>query len=89
MDNIEPGAFMRTLAAAFVAVWVSILWVSAGLTAELAVRDRTVVVHKQHKRVLSHYWCPDRYSCSPLYGAYGPYGGQAYWRAYTAWSRWR
>src|SRR5215469_14253816 len=28
--------------------------------------------------------CPDRYSCSPLYGAYGPYGGEAYWRAYTA-----
>jgi hypothetical protein len=28
--------------------------------------------------------CPDRYSCSPLYGAYGPYGGVAYWRAYTA-----
>jgi hypothetical protein len=28
--------------------------------------------------------CPDRYSCSPLYGAYGPYGGVAYWDAYTA-----
>jgi hypothetical protein len=28
--------------------------------------------------------CPDRYSCSPLFGAYGPYGGEAYWRAYTA-----
>jgi hypothetical protein len=28
--------------------------------------------------------CPDRYSCSSLYGAYGPYGGVAYWTAYTA-----
>jgi hypothetical protein len=28
--------------------------------------------------------CPDRYSCSSLYGAYGPYGGTRYWGAYTA-----
>ena len=27
--------------------------------------------------------CPDRYSCSPLYGAYGPYGGVGFWGAYT------
>ena len=27
--------------------------------------------------------CPDGYSCSPLYGAYGPYGGTAYWGGYT------
>lgn len=27
--------------------------------------------------------CPDRYSCFPLYGAYGPWGGVAYWSAYT------
>src|ERR1700742_1513302 len=27
--------------------------------------------------------CPDGYSCAPLYGAYGPYGGTAYWGAYT------
>ncbi len=27
--------------------------------------------------------CPDGYSCFPLYGAYGPYGGAAYWGAYT------
>jgi hypothetical protein len=27
--------------------------------------------------------CPDRYSCSSLYGAYGPYGGAAYWTRYT------
>lgn len=28
--------------------------------------------------------CPDGYSCSPLYGAYGPYGGTAYWGGYTS-----
>jgi hypothetical protein len=27
--------------------------------------------------------CPDRYSCYPLYGAYGPYGGTRFWGAYT------
>jgi hypothetical protein len=27
--------------------------------------------------------CPDGVSCHPLYGAYGPYGGIAYWGAYT------
>ena len=33
--------------------------------------------------------CPDGYSCYPLYGAYGPYGGAAYWGAYTdsGWGR--
>ena len=28
------------------------------------------------------YRCPDL-SCYPLYGAYGPYGGMAYWSAYS------
>jgi hypothetical protein len=27
--------------------------------------------------------CPDRYSCAPLYGAYGPWGGRSYLAAYT------
>lgn len=27
--------------------------------------------------------CPDRYSCSSLYGAYGPFGGASYWSRYT------
>lgn len=27
--------------------------------------------------------CPDPYSCSSLYGAYGPYGGAAYWTRFT------
>ena len=27
--------------------------------------------------------CPDGYSCYPLYGAYGPYGGTRFWGAYT------
>jgi hypothetical protein len=33
--------------------------------------------------------CPDGYSCAPLYGAYGPYGGVGYWGGYTfsGWGR--
>jgi hypothetical protein len=27
--------------------------------------------------------CPDGISCFPLYGAYGPWGGRAYWGAYS------
>jgi len=27
--------------------------------------------------------CPGGYSCFPLYGAYGPNGGAAFWGAYT------
>jgi hypothetical protein len=30
-----------------------------------------------------HNCCPDRYACSSLYGAYGPYGGSAYLTRYT------
>jgi hypothetical protein len=35
--------------------------------------------------------CPDRYSCFPLYGAYGPVGGSGYWGAYTyvGWGPWQ
>ncbi|MTV14343.1 MULTISPECIES: hypothetical protein [Bradyrhizobium] len=36
----------------------------------------------QWKRFCWH-GCPDRYSCAPLYGAYGPYGGRDYWAAYS------
>jgi hypothetical protein len=31
-----------------------------------------------------HARCPDRFSCRSLYGAYGPYGGTAYWGKYTS-----
>lgn len=35
--------------------------------------------------------CPDGNSCAPLYGAYGPWGGTAYWGGYTdsGWSYYR
>ncbi len=34
-------------------------------------------------RSVCQRYCPDGYSCYPLYGAYGPYGGTSYWAAYT------
>ena len=40
---------------------------------------RKVVAHTSVMRPA----CPDPYSCSSLYGAYGPYGGAAYWSRYT------
>lgn len=42
-------------------------------------RARTVVSQSTVVRPA----CPDPYSCAPLYGAYGPYGGAAYWTRYT------
>ena len=36
--------------------------------------------HAYHRRFLA---CPDRYSCQSVYGAYGPYGGRAYWAEYS------
>jgi hypothetical protein len=27
--------------------------------------------------------CPDGFGCYPLYGAYGPYGGEAYWSSFS------
>jgi hypothetical protein len=40
-----------------------------------------------HPSVVRRPGCPDPYSCHSLYGAYGPYGGRAYWTRYT-WAGW-
>lgn len=45
--------------------------------ADLAVRH---VARTHHWRW--HDRCPDRLSCYPLYGAYGPWGGAGYWGGY-------
>jgi hypothetical protein len=58
-----------------------------------AFADGMKVKHHVRKPVSQHSVirpaCPDPYSCAPLYGAYGPYGGAAYWTRYTyeGWSR--
>ncbi len=48
-------------------------------------QPRTVRHHHRRAERRPYIGCPDGYSCYPLYGAYGPYGGQAYWAAYTGW----
>jgi hypothetical protein len=55
--------------------------------------------HRMHRAVVApvgcgwrcHGGCPERYICYSLYGAYGPYGGTAYWARYTlsGWGHYR
>jgi hypothetical protein len=54
--------------------------IAADLFAHRTYSHRTYVHKFEPKR-----WrgCPDRVSCYSLYGAYGPYGGAAYWSAYS------
>jgi hypothetical protein len=63
-----------------------------------AIADGMVLKHHAGKVVMHPYACthgcvvrrpacPDPYSCHSLYGAYGPYGGRAYWTRYT-WAGW-
>src|SRR3954447_26332362 len=54
--------------------------------AEPIVRQKTA----RHYRVVEECGlrhcpprCPDRYSCAPLYGAYGPWRGERYWASYS------
>jgi hypothetical protein len=35
------------------------------------------------QRVCRPVACPDGYGCYPLYGAYGPYGGAAFWSSFS------
>ncbi|MBV8095694.1 MAG: hypothetical protein JO110_21195 [Acetobacteraceae bacterium] len=73
------------LATAMVAVAaVATVSVPKASAADLGIRhgDGTYVrLHHAHYRRLLR--CPDRYSCSSLYGAYGPYGGRTYWAEYS------
>ena len=63
----------------------ALLFASPGRAAELEVNKRHVSRSDCGpagcRRIT--YGCPDRVSCYPLYGAYGPYGGAAYWGAYS------
>ena len=72
-----------TITMAFAALLIA----SPGRAADLDINNRHVSRSdcgpsgcRQHRPI---YRCPDGVSCYPLYGAYGPYGGAAYWGAYT------
>jgi hypothetical protein len=51
--------------------------------ADLQYDGRARVVTRSVGCGWRHTCCPDRYTCSSLYGAYGPFGGTAYWTRYT------
>jgi hypothetical protein len=82
-DKVKKGIFAIALTAPFVASIPSvILAADAGLpVGQRAARHYRVVDECGWRRCWSR--CPDRYSCAPLYGAYGPWGGQQYWAAYS------
>jgi hypothetical protein len=60
--------------------------ISLAADADVVVRQRAA---RQYRVVEECGWrrcpprCPDRYSCAPLYGAYGPWGGEQYWASYS------
>src|SRR6516164_5883868 len=82
-DKVKKSIFAMALTAPFVASIPSItLAADAGLpVGQRAARHYRVVEECGWRRCPTR--CPDRYSCAPLYGAYGPWGGQQYWAAYS------
>jgi len=64
------------------------------LTQDASADGIAVIPHSKRVRNIHHGQCgpyqrclpapcPDRYSCYSLFGAYGPYGGAAYWSRYS------
>ena len=50
-----------------------------GVTKGHTIHSRTAQFERRHRIPR----CSDPFSCFPLYGAYGPYGGVGYWSAYS------
>jgi hypothetical protein len=76
---------LKVLAICLATASASFASTNLGFAADAPILKKTVAVraaaHCRHDRCRSP--CPDRYSCSPLYGAYGPWGGEHYWAAYS------
>ena len=53
------------------------------MAADLQYDGRTRVVARSAGYGWRYTRCPSRYACSSLYGAYGPWGGAAYWAQYS------
>jgi hypothetical protein len=66
---------------------VVLLFASPGQSADLKVSKHDVARSECGasgcRRSRIAYGCPDTLSCYSLYGAYGPYGGAAYWGTYS------
>jgi hypothetical protein len=82
-DKVKKSIFVIALTAPFAAAIPSVtLAADAGLpVGQHAARHYRVAEECGWRRCPTR--CPDRYSCAPLYGAYGPWGGQQYWAAYS------
>jgi hypothetical protein len=76
---------LKLIAIALAVVGASFASANLAFAADASIPKKAVAVrasaHCRHDRC--HTPCPDRYSCSPLYGAYGPWGGEQYWAAYS------
>ena len=79
----RPLYFVAAIIAIFSVAWLS---ASPGQAADLNVNKRHVSRSdcgpsgcQRYRRI----YVPGPVSCYPLYGAYGPYGGAAYWGAYS------
>lgn len=65
----------------------TLLFVGRGQAADLKVSKQHLVRSEcgpsgcRRSRIVSG--CPDTVSCYSIYGAYGPYGGAAYWGTYS------
>jgi hypothetical protein len=71
---------------AIVAIFsVGLLFSGQGQAADLNANKRHISRSHYGPSAYRHWYrrCPDRVSCFPLYGAYGPYGGTAYWGTYS------
>jgi hypothetical protein len=79
IEGVGPVGKVTCVIAAALAVLFSLSGDASadGMTGKRHARK--VVAHTSVVRPA----CPDPYSCSPLYGAYGPYGGGAYWTRFT------
>src|SRR5258708_26060897 len=92
LDLRDGGGIAMMRIALFLLVGLFLLPVrtTPAVAAEVGIsydveQPRTVRHHHRRAERRPYIGCPDGYSCYPLYGAYGPYGGQAYWAAYTGW----
>lgn len=79
IDGVRPVGKTICVVATALAVFVSLSDVASADGMRVKQNARKVVAHTSVIRPA----CPDPYSCSSLYGAYGPYGGAAYLTRYT------
>jgi len=91
-DDVGTNGMARSIMRKTFLMLVAVVVVIAGdgLTRDAAADGLTYKkVRHVHRETMCGYYpcrpapCPDKYACWSLYGAYGPYGGAAYWSRYT------